>query len=503
MKNIYCILCCMLVALIGCRVENVRDIEISSSSAKLDSAFNWAKQKARTYVMTGRSGKLDVSERSAGHDTVDYKPTYWAGYPHRSAFYSRDYCHQMSGAHLLGLHAENLFMLQAFAVSSTPERKWYPYWAINFDGSVYGLDYVNDSCFVREVPAVFELVEKAWKQYLWTGDSTLIQDPALWNFYTRATDDFVCMHDAIFPNGIAEGDGSGNIFNGVATYNESRDLPYIEAGDGIACQYQAYLAYAGMLQAKNEPDQAALWMEKARLLKNTFNTRWRENMNRGGYIRGFDKNATAHTGFGRETSWFMPMKFITDEGIRNDIFLDFITDQLRREKLYNIEAYTYLPDLFFAYNRPEEGWHWMNYIMDTRDSAHIVRNAGLNGDYPEVAYTLISGVVENLLGVKPDAPVHSVAVVPCLPQELSFLEVKNIIMGDHLIDVRHEKGTMTWLRHTSGNTPLKCEVSFYGFYPQVKINGKLSPGVYGKQLGEEMTTVWFVLQPGQDAKVEI
>lgn len=503
MKNRYCILCCVLVLLMSCGVDNSCDIQISSSSPELDSAFNWAKQKARSYVMTGRKGKLDVSERSEGYDSVEYAPTYWAGYPHRTAFYSRDYCHQMSGAHLLGLQKENLFMLKAFAASSTRERKWYPLWAMNFDGSVYGLDYVNDSCFVREVPAVFELVEKAWKQYLWTGDTVLLRDSVLWNFYTRATGDFISMHDVIFPNGIAEGDGSGNIFNGVATYNESRDLPYIEAGDGIACQYQAYLAYAGLLQAKNEHEQANQWAEKAKQLKETFNSCWIEDANGGGYIRGFDRNATAHNGFGRETSWFMPMKFITDEGMRTDAFIGFIADQLQDEPFYNVEAYTYLPDLFFAYNRPEEGWYWMKKIINTRDSAHLVRRAGLNGDYPEVAYTLIGGVVENLLGVTPDAPKHSVTVTPCLPQELSFLEVKNIIMGEHLIDVRHERGKTTRLKHVSGNVPLQCEINFYGFYPQVKINGKPLPGVSGKRLGEEMTSVCFILQPGQEAKVEI
>jgi len=40
-----------------------------------------------------------------------------------------------------------------------------------------------------------------------------------------------------------EGDGSGDIFRGSATYNEiESDSPLIESGDGIACQYQALLS---------------------------------------------------------------------------------------------------------------------------------------------------------------------------------------------------------------------------------------------------------------------
>ena len=51
-------------------------------------------------------------------------------------------------------------MLRAFAASATAGRKWYPLWALNFDGSPFKLDYAGDHSFVREVPAVFELVEQ-------------------------------------------------------------------------------------------------------------------------------------------------------------------------------------------------------------------------------------------------------------------------------------------------------------------------------------------------------
>jgi hypothetical protein len=115
---------------------------------------------------------------------------------------------------------------------------------------------------VREVPAVFELVEQCYRQYLWTGDSVYLQDPVLWNFCTKAVTEFIELHDTRIPNGVAEGDGSGDIFRGTATYNEIRS-PLIEAGDGIACEYQALLSYARLLAARGETEQAKAFGDKA------------------------------------------------------------------------------------------------------------------------------------------------------------------------------------------------------------------------------------------------
>jgi hypothetical protein len=98
-------------------------------------------------------------------------------------------------------------MLREFAKSSTPARKWYPLWALNFDGTPFKLDHRSDSDFVREIPAAFELVDKAYRLYLWTGDSNYIEDEALWSFYNHIVNEFVSFHDIRIPNGVEEGDG--------------------------------------------------------------------------------------------------------------------------------------------------------------------------------------------------------------------------------------------------------------------------------------------------------
>lgn len=79
-------------------------LTIESSLPKLDTAFRWAVGKALSYVQTGRTGVVDGHEQQrAGVGQVAYIPSYWAGYTWRTAFYSRDFCHQADGAHLLGL----------------------------------------------------------------------------------------------------------------------------------------------------------------------------------------------------------------------------------------------------------------------------------------------------------------------------------------------------------------------------------------------------------------
>ena len=72
-------------------------------------------RKARSFVVTGKKGPVNISDVNDESEIVDYIPAYWAGYPLRTAFYSRDFCHQIAGAHLLGLEEENFTMMKAFA----------------------------------------------------------------------------------------------------------------------------------------------------------------------------------------------------------------------------------------------------------------------------------------------------------------------------------------------------------------------------------------------------
>ncbi|MGF1687409.1 hypothetical protein L4C36_12040 [Photobacterium japonica] len=458
-------------------IEQEKEVTVTSSNQKLQDSFGWAIEKTRQFVMTGQNDLVNRDEfNNDGSGTADYIPSYWAGYFDRTAFYSRDFLHQAAGAQLAGLDIENFSMFQTFAKHSTESRKWYTLWAVNFDGSPHTIDYKHDEWFVREVPAQFEFIEKAWEQYQWTGNKRYLEDPDLWRFYTKVLTDYIALHDDQDPNGIAE--GYGGIFEGSATYNERGEFP-IEAGDGIGSQYQATVAYAAMLEAKEEYGEAKIWQEKAQQLKGFFNQQWSDAGSSdplANYVNIVQKDGFRMNDFGKENSWFMPMKLITEPGARNDRYLDFIAENLGNgigstpQAPHNIEAYTYIPETYFPYNRNEEAWKWMQYIMDVKDLPHERPTQGTNGDYPEISFTFISNTIEGLMGIKPDAANKQIITASHLTHDIDWLAVDNLIMGNFELTIQHEGIHKTTLTNKSEDT-LTWQAWFYGVHPTLLVNG--------------------------------
>ncbi len=465
------------------------DISLVSSCKKLEDAFHWAKQKALSYVQTGKSGPVDQHERSEGTGHHDYIPCYWAGYPFRTAFYIRDYCHQAFGAHILGLQIENLSMLRAFARTANASRKWYPLWALNFDGSPFKLDYHNDDDFVREVPAVFELVEQCYRQWLWTGNEEYLKDPNLWTFCCKAITDFVNLHDTRIPNGVAEGDGSGDIFKGSASYNENRS-PLVEAGDGIACQYQARVCFAKLMALHNNQPLAALGEVCADMFRHKFMRQWGVKKGVAEFVRGYDIEGRAYTDFGLESSWFIPMKGICDSFAKNSAYLKFIAQAVESPegRPSNLEAISYLPGVFFPYNMVKEGWRWLEYIIDQPDK-----------EYPEISFTMVGDIVQHMMGFDPDIPSGRFATVPRLPRDVKTLGASSVPLGAHTVDIMHVGVSSTTVTHTSGPVALTWEAQFYGKHPMILVNGQETPSQNKKLNGVTVSYVDVILPVGESA----
>lgn len=467
------------------------ELQVHSSNSRIAAIYHWASQMALAKVITGRHGVINKSEQSAGSEGQEYAPGYWAGYPYRSAYYSRDFCHQAVGAHLLGLDTENFTMMKAFAASANARQQWYPVWALNFDGSIFTLDYHSPTDFVREVPAVFELVEKTWALFRWTGDERYIRDPDIWNYCTRAVTDFIQFHDRVIPNGVAEGTATGDIFLGTATYNESADVPALEAGDGIASQYAAFRAYAGMAGARGEKALANEFLDKAEELKRYYNTQWSKLPDGTGITRLYDQHKKAVGGWGKENSWFMPMKGIMDRSPATLDYLKFI-DQSARSKQgrpSNIEATTYLPETFFKYHFDQEAWRW---ILDIMDSAQV----GNKGDYPEVSFVLVSNLVQDLMGLAPNAAAGTISTCSHLPDAVPDLEISNLVFGTYSIRVQHIGRSKTILSNLSATQPLVWSAHFPGLHPTLKVDGKIVLGSLIDDRGLRLTAVDLTVPPG-------
>ncbi|ROR46436.1 hypothetical protein [Kitasatospora cineracea] len=477
----------------------------TSSDPKIAELFAWATAKADSWVqLPGATGPVNVDENhTGGTGSTTYEASYWAGYAHRSAFYGRDAAHQVDGAAALGLHTENRSMLGAFAATATAEQKYYPVWSLNFDDRTnLSIDYYGPDSFVREVPATFELVEKADRAYRWSGDSSYVTDPALWSYYQHATNEFITQHDSAKPNGVAEGTGNG-IFSGAASYDEGGGEHFAEAGDSIGSQYQALLAVADLAAGRGDSALSAQYAQKAADLKSYFNTTWSGTGSGASMVRGYSTSGAAITGWGKENSWFMPMKKIVDAGPRNDAYLDYIDQQSQgADKPSNIEAYTYLPDTFFAYNRNDTAWKWMQYVYDRRNDQHVVTKQGPDGDYPEVSFTLVSQTVQGLMGVDPNAPAHTLATAPHLPTGTSWLQLDDLPIGRNTFTLRHDGTTKSTLTNKTGTDGYTWEARIPGSYGTLTVNGASRSAATKTVDGTTYTYVTVPVAPGATATVQ-
>ncbi|WP_157245021.1 hypothetical protein [Nonomuraea typhae] len=412
-------------------------MRLTSSSGELAAMFAWARDRALRWAHpAGTRGPVNVDERCpSGTGSAVYLPSYWAGYAHRSGFYARDFVHQAPGAHLLGLAEANLAMLRCFAASATPEHGHRPVWAFNFDGSYLAIDYRGPDDFVREAPAVFELVECAAVLHRWTGDPAYLHDPAV-----RA----YCVNALALP---ATGQGAG-IFQGTATYNELDGEPLQIAGDGLAARYAAFLAMAHLAGARGE--DAAPFAAQAADLRRHYEQDWHG-------ARGFTFDGRPVTGWGAENTWFPPLKGLRDDPACLDE-IDALAGGPRRPA--NVEAWTYLPDVFFRHGRTEPAWRWMREIFAARTAPHVA--GGRNGDYPEVSFTLVGQVVEGLFGLRPDAPAHALTTLPGLPAEIAWAEVSGVPVGAGRVAVRHDGPRRTTLANLSGELTYRWTARFPG-----------------------------------------
>lgn len=388
---------------------------LSSSDGSLADLFERARRESLGFVRTGRSGEL---------------PSYWAGLQDRPMFYSRDVCHQALAAHLLGLDVENHTMLERFAGSATERRGYYPLWSFLFDGTPAPIDYDNDDRFVRETPAAFEIAETALRLYRWTGDERYLTGTAFAAYYRNLVREFVPRHD-ILGTGIAGEQGTGDIFAGSCSYNESPEGTGMQvAGDGLACQWAALTAIARLV-----PD-ARLAAESQRLadrVRGVFErTWWDENIQR--YVTGLSRDAR-FTAFAYEPSWFPAVKGLLPVGPRAAAHLDFITRGMRHKPPTNIEAFTYLPEAYLRYDDDATALAWIRHLADSRS------------DYPEVPFTLVQHLAVGLTGLEPawDGTLHTRSHL-----HHEWIEVDNVPVRSSTVRIRHEGREASTLTVTDG-----------------------------------------------------
>ncbi|MEV4559299.1 hypothetical protein AB0K51_20235 [Kitasatospora sp. NPDC049285] len=260
---------------------------------------------------------------------------------------------------------------------------------------------------------------------------------------------------------------------------------------------------ADLAAGRGDSALSAQYARQAADLKTYFNTTWSGTGTGADMVRGYSTSGAAITGWGRENSWFMPMKHLVDAGPRNDAYLDYIDQQSAgSDRPTNIEAYTYLPDTFFAYNRNDTAWKWMQYVYDRRDDQHVVTRQGPNGDYPEVSFTLVGQTVEGLLGVDPNAPARTLTTASHLPTGTDWLQIDDLAIGHNTFRLRHDGATKSTLTNTAGTDAYTWEARIPGSHPTLTVNGVPQPAATRTVDGTVYSYATVTVTPGATATVQ-
>ncbi|MFI9326830.1 NPCBM/NEW2 domain-containing protein [Kitasatospora sp. NPDC052868] len=432
-------------------------LSIDSPNAALKDGFNWGKDRA--LGMTFYPGNPMMGHepewwrlQNPAHTAV--APGYWGAYTNRESYYNRDIAHQSDGAHALGLDAETFNMMKTFAGDADdPGQNGWPLWAHSSSGAMY---YIDGTGF-RELPSPFNLMTKAYKQYQWTGNADWINDPTLSAYYDSTMGPFLAGHEVTWNDADPSSEqpvSRKQPGEYTATFFEFPNENLVSAADSLGYQYQSMLAYSAILKAKGDTANSTKWADRAQRVRDQFERNWWDASNNR-YMRGKDAAGTGYSSWGHEASFLMMLTGLGDQGARTSGYLDFIA---ANDDDLNVEATSYLPEMYYQYNRSEEGWGWLKKLMAGRNS------------YPEVSFLAVSSVIDGMMGVQPDAPNDKVATVSRLTAETPWVEIDHLKVGDNDLKLKHNGTTGSTLTNNSGGT-VNWEAQFYGTPATITVNG--------------------------------
>ena len=111
-----------------------------------------------------------------------------------------------------------------------------------------------------------------------------------------------------------------------------------------------------------------------------------------------------------------------------------------RGALGGVEGRSYLPDIFYQYDRSRAGYRALKFMMDP---------ALKRREYPEVSFTVIGNLGTGLMGIRPLAE-QRVETYPQLTEETGWAAVHHVPVGNNVISVKHVKNSETSLTNESG-----------------------------------------------------
>ncbi|MCH9692050.1 MAG: hypothetical protein K0U59_08340 [Gammaproteobacteria bacterium] len=243
------------------RIRPDKQLIIYSSDQNLNNALSASMEYIYNFLIVGPK-QFPVTEnepritkfRDYGLSAI---PSLWGSYHgkpdpkargYRENFCLRDVAHQTEGAALLSLNEENYTMLKLFAADAlkatrvdinasdfdpgNPEdsarnksylEKYWALWSYNF----YGFPYYMDSGY-QELPAPFELLEKVYQMYQYTGDSRWLSDTFI-DYGRMMHNQFMVTYDF---NGNHVADNRGRVGT-LPTYWEQEGDSHLTSEDFV------------------------------------------------------------------------------------------------------------------------------------------------------------------------------------------------------------------------------------------------------------------------------
>lgn len=452
---------------------------LTSSDSDLVKAFQWAKQQALAYVFEG--------------DPVGN--WYEAALPGREAFCMRDVSHQSMGAAALGLQYHTRNMLMSFAANISESKDWCTYWEINRHNQPAPVDYRNDEEFWYNLPANFDVLDACWRQYLWTGDRSYVEDPVFLNFYDRTVHDYVdrwdlsldkIMHRAKNMNLSVslELDNYYRTCRGLPSYHES-DYNVLVGVDLLAIQSAGYRAYANIQNARDNHEIARLFQNRADSVKSFINDHWWDAETHSYYSAYMGDGVFKKSQGNRALLYY----HAADYGEKSDALLNHI---IKQGNNINIENRSHDPEILFHYGRHKDAYQTLIYLTkkDTK-----------RREYPEVSFAVIGAIVNGLMGIQPNAVRNAIFTLPRFSKETDWVEIGNLSVLSHEISVKHTGLTKTELINNSDQT-LNWVAQFPGEYAALNIDGKFRKAHHKLQNGVSCSYIEVEVPPATSRAVQ-
>ena len=426
--------------------DDVREIELSSSDPKLDTAFSWAKKTAYSYTNEG--------------DPVGL--WYEAALPERASFCMRDVSHQSIGAYYLGLNDYNKNMLSKFAQYISPSR----------------VDYTSDSDFWYNLPANFDVMFSCYNLYKLSGDSDYLLAEPFYSFHRHSVNEYVKTWDSD-NDGIMN--GRDKTRRGIPSYSEGRPEIFIGA-DLPAAQAKGYNVFAEIMKLRNEPDSAVKYIELSEIIRKEYEQNW-WNKSSG----SFYSYKTDDGNFGGQLINFLISTILHFDLVRDVEKIERSLVQLEQGG-GNVEENSYIPMVLYKFNKVETAYSKLLQMADPSVERRI---------YPEVSYVFVGTVAEGLMGVEPNAPENRFQTTPKLPKGLEWVEVKNIPWKAGYVTVKHTGLESTTV--TSGTKqPFTWRAEFPGDQKELWVDNKKVKATISRTFnGETQVYTDVKVEPGK------